>query len=115
MGFPVSIPLEQGNVFRHVRFGLNELIVGVSIPLEQGNVFRQTEQEIQAVIQVSIPLEQGNVFRQNITGDNYVADKVSIPLEQGNVFRPDELAEIMGDDSSQSLWNRAMSSDLIKY
>ena len=35
----------------------------VSIPLEQGNVFRQTQKESLAFIDVSIPLEQGNVFR----------------------------------------------------
>ena len=38
--YPVSIPLEQGNVFRRV--GLAVLVdqEQVSIPLEQGNVFR---------------------------------------------------------------------------
>ena len=37
----------------------------VSIPLEQGNVFRQTKNSSWYSVQVSIPLEQGNVFRQN--------------------------------------------------
>ena len=36
----------------------------VSIPLEQGNVFRQREFLIGLQERVSIPLEQGNVFRQ---------------------------------------------------
>ena len=36
----------------------------VSIPLEQGNVFRPTTvNSTEAAVQVSIPLEQGNVFR----------------------------------------------------
>ena len=38
----------------------------VSIPLEQGGVFRQsTSPENQTPEQVSIPLEQGGVFRQD--------------------------------------------------
>ena len=38
-GWIVSIPLEQGNVFRLAAF-LDALHSNVSIPLEQGNVFR---------------------------------------------------------------------------
>ena len=37
----VSIPLEQGNVFRPKAIIANVLQTSVSIPLEQGNVFRQ--------------------------------------------------------------------------
>ena len=37
---PVSIPLEQGNVFRPSTSALESAVKGVSIPLEQGNVFR---------------------------------------------------------------------------
>ena len=36
----VSIPLEQGNVFRLHSNYLNVVLKLVSIPLEQGNVFR---------------------------------------------------------------------------
>ena len=37
----------------------------VSIPLEQGNVFRlKLQVQLQQLLVVSIPLEQGNVFRQ---------------------------------------------------
>ena len=36
---------------------------------------------------------------------------VSIPLEQGNVFRPFPYIHILFVYKSQSLWNRAMSSD----
>ena len=36
----VSIPLEQGNVFRHRKNGRIKAFL-VSIPLEQGNVFRR--------------------------------------------------------------------------
>ena len=37
----VSIPLEQGNVFRRRRYHQRVKQTQVSIPLEQGNVFRQ--------------------------------------------------------------------------
>ena len=41
--------------------------VKVSIPLEQGNVFRLREiSNAKADINVSIPLEQGNVFRRYV-------------------------------------------------
>ena len=35
----------------------------VSIPLEQGGVFRRSDRYVQAAQEVSIPLEQGGVFR----------------------------------------------------
>ena len=39
-------------------------MMNVSIPLEQGNVFRLNHEEvIKTEERVSIPLEQGNVFR----------------------------------------------------
>ena len=38
--FKVSIPLEQGNVFRQVYKARYPVDGKVSIPLEQGNVFR---------------------------------------------------------------------------
>ena len=106
----------------------------VSIPLEQGGVFRRFEQPCSKETKVSIPLEQGGVFRlmyalkvknqnslnpfgtgrglstrkkitmpEKIWGLNpfgtgrglstvdlrfiYKIQKVSIPLEQGGVFR----------------------------
>ena len=60
----------------------------VSIPLEQGGVFRQIiEHGIAQDRKVSIPLEQGGVFRQIIEHGIAQDRKVSIPLEQGGVFR----------------------------
>ena len=60
----VSIPLEQGSVFRHNRIVVKE-IETVSIPLEQGSVFRRKNRgELGWNWTVSIPLEQGSVFRQ---------------------------------------------------
>ena len=40
----VSIPLEQGNVFRQLKSKQNQFLLIVSIPLEQGNVFRPVRQ-----------------------------------------------------------------------
>ena len=84
----VSIPFEQGDVFRHeatrtVRIqklsqslssramSFDEVVKAelrefrVSIPFEQGDVFRhKCEANADRVLQVSIPFEQGDVFRQ---------------------------------------------------
>ena len=61
----VSIPLEQGSVFRQLTADQDSAKVWVSIPLEQGSVFRQlTAYQDSAKVWVSIPLEQGSVFRQ---------------------------------------------------
>ena len=48
----------------------------VSIPLEQGGVFRQMEIEnIHIHSEVSIPLEQGGVFRRDIHLDALLEDE----------------------------------------
>ena len=85
----VSIPLEQGSVFRQNRFrqhnsvysGLNPFGTGQCLPTKSGVLPRLTARK------VSIPLEQGSVFRQ------YGCDLSAF------LFK------------SQSLWNRAVSSD----
>ena len=63
----VSIPFEQGDVFRHKledrKYPLNE----VSIPFEQGDVFRPTSSTTScSSCIVSIPFEQGDVFRHSL-------------------------------------------------
>ena len=84
----VSIPLEQGNVFRlknhdEVRrinclnpFGTGQCLSTYCVAVESSWIFI-----------VSIPLEQGNVFRLVRLVDFDKLETVSIPLEQGNVFR----------------------------
>ncbi len=62
---------------------------------------------------VSIPLEQGNVFRQQKYSEALEGTMVSIPLEQGNVFRHSNKFILALLGMSQSLWNRAMSFDLL--
>ena len=60
----VSIPFEQGDVFRPYACGRTWEFLSVSIPFEQGDVFRPIKEadEIFALL-VSIPFEQGDVFR----------------------------------------------------
>ena len=41
----VSIPFDQGNVFRLVKLNLRVHYLQVSIPFDQGNVFRQTQEK----------------------------------------------------------------------
>ena len=81
----------------------NKGLALVSIPLEQGRVFRPAivEQEEDEFL-ISIPLEQGRVFRQGtvLTGSK---DNISIPLEQGRVFRQSERSQRVLEQKSQSL------------
>ena len=56
--------MEQGNVFRPQNQNNQTQEERVSIPLEQGNVFRLQFPGNWVNLIVSIPLEQGNVFRQ---------------------------------------------------
>ena len=118
-------------------YGFNQehLISAVSIPFEQGDVFRRSMVlPVLTFITVSIPFEQGNVFRQTITrnwskkrslnpfraGQCLSTDWyrlfwcpwiVSIPFEQGNVFRLIYVSETNDIKTSQSLSSRAMSFD----
>ena len=85
----VSIPLEQGNVFRH-----NAMELIMPMKLFQSLWNRAMSFDSQSLEQektgndVSIPLEQGNVFRLATTVSATESGiQVSIPLEQGNVFR----------------------------
>ena len=62
----VSIPFDQGDVFRHVSAAINEADEIVSIPFDQGDVFRQTQSlRLEAIKDVSIPFDQGDVFRRS--------------------------------------------------
>ena len=112
------------------------LVSHVSIPLEQGNVFRRLNDE------EVIKTESQSLWNRAMSFDLEALDKllgisksqslwnramsfdesgiqgivglgVSIPLEQGNVFRHHLKAELDTYDMSQSLWNRAMSFDRI--
>ena len=58
-------PFGTGQCLSTTQEALSYFVIEVSIPLEQGNVFRQEKERRGDVLRkVSIPLEQGNVFRQ---------------------------------------------------
>ena len=106
----VSIPLEQGNVFRllFIRcrlvyrslnpFGTGQCLSTTFSDKEKATLksqslwnramsFDEMNRIKHEIEMVSIPLEQGNVFRRNIFRCSFAMLNVSIPLEQGNVFR----------------------------
>ena len=75
---PVSIPLEQGSVFRLANVGGLGRLGEVSIPLEQGSVFRRLAEIASNLDEgVSIPLEQGSVFRLCITLNGYPRSRLN--------------------------------------
>ena len=86
----------------------------VSIPLEQGNVFRHSLEDV-----IEEKNKSQSLWNRAMSSDTEgfgvfrVARSVSIPLEQGNVFRLNHGALPTPLLISQSLWNRAMSSDLL--
>ena len=100
--------------FDNIREGI-ERVQKVSIPLEQGSVFRPIYQtsienkyyESQSLWNRAVSFDEFGVQLRHIS-------KVSIPLEQGSVFRHITQATNVQDFLSQSLWNRAVSSDLLK-
>ena len=84
----------------------------VSIPLEQGSVFRRNRPNEYLNNKPSQSL-----WNRAVSFDNFSAKlltsafRVSIPLEQGSVFRLSKLSCFFNTIKSQSLWNRAVSFD----
>ena len=108
----VSIPFDQGNVFRRDLTVTTINALGVSIPFDQGNVFRlNLVYNTLLGIGVSIPFDQGNVFRPVHQRISVRVIHVSIPFDQGNVFRPPMAEHFQVIMKSQSLSIRAMSFD----
>ena len=87
----------------------------VSIPLEQGGVFRLTTNTTRiALIHVSIPLEQGGVFRQYMMFDLHGLIRLN-PFGTGRGLSTSvKVLNKFFPLRSQSLWNRAGSFDLLK-
>ena len=84
----------------------------VSIPLEQGNVFRQIREYRWYPSRRSQSLwNRAMSFDLSHTRNRNNDQIVSIPLEQGNVFRHNDKWKFKLAQASQSLWNRAMSFD----
>ena len=88
----------------------------VSIPFEQGNVFRHSDyQEIKGASLVSIPFEQGNVFRLIIEVINYIFSVSQSLSSRAMSFDTNTISSLFATVSSQSLSSRAMSFDLLNY
>ena len=111
--FVVSIPLEQGNVFRQQQHVNRLRGCLVSIPLEQGNVFRPGGPDKTGVETLSQSLWNRAMSFDWYLHERWCRSCVSIPLEQGNVFRQNKLSIRDHQGKSQSLWNRAMSFDCL--
>ena len=135
----VSIPLEQGRVFRQHSFTFIYNCKFVSIPLEQGRVFRQEreyrialaersqslwnragsfdieKETIARMISVSIPLEQGRVFRLQHTRRNHEKLLSQSLWNRAGSFDTLNAEEEPEHQLSQSLWNRAGSFDILPF
>ena len=94
----------------------NTTLRDVSIPLEQGNVFRLLLYLLLNLVFKGLnPFGTGQCLSTYQFKQLKILLKVSIPLEQGNVFRPLLTTIAIGAKVSQSLWNRAMSFDKTKF
>ena len=131
----VSIPLEQGSVFRRTTCIASGRVWAVSIPLEQGSVFRLRQRwECSCRRNRLNPFGTGqclSTFKRGEIKWQYASQSlwnravsfdhprgrelrsipVSIPLEQGSVFRLELIVLLHQHQRSQSLWNRAVSFD----
>ena len=79
----VSIPFEQGDVFRQTMYMYSLLKLKVSIPFEQGDVFRLIYYYYYGdLLCVSIPFEQGDVFRlqRHVGSRNHAAFQTHFPI-----------------------------------
>ena len=107
----VSIPFDQGNVFRHLTVTTINALGTVSIPFDQGNVFRpngkRTEKSKYSSQSLSIRAMSFDRLVLVLLLKVYL---VSIPFDQGNVFRLIRRF-ILCLSRSQSLSIRAMSFD----
>ena len=83
----------------------------VSIPFEQGNVFRLHLLSKKQMRFCLNPFRAGQCLSTTNTISSLFSTVVSIPFEQGNVFRLTEQAYAYMRKASQSLSSRAMSFD----
>ena len=61
----VSIPLEQGGVFRHVKFRVLNALSSFQSLWSRAGSFDSKLDALDTLLKVSIPLEQGRVFRRD--------------------------------------------------
>ena len=96
----------------NVKFGDAVSSAFVSIPLEQGNVFRLQCWYYYFRFSVSIPLEQGNVFRLLVNLHLTMQRESQSLWNRAMSFDSASVTVLDSVEPSQSLWNRAMSFDL---
>ena len=82
----VSIPFDQGNVFRPKDLFGEDYKRSQSLSIRAMS-FDTLIQVISDSTCVSIPFDQGNVFRHIFKKEFVKEHFVSIPFDQGNVFR----------------------------
>ena len=86
-GYQVSIPFDQGDVFRRNSLALLDKLIGLN-PFRSGRCLSTLPHiEYGYLKYVSIPFDQGDVFRQKFLQQPSMAMEVSIPFDQGDVFR----------------------------
>ena len=76
--------------------------MNVSIPLEQGNVFRLNHEEVIKTEERFQSLWNRAMSFDVARAENLDSDLVSIPLEQGNVFRLQQGVRALCGKASQS-------------
>ena len=85
--FCVSIPFEQGDVFRRCNHLVEKTVICLN-PFRAGRCLSTiTKTARRNLCVVSIPFEQGDVFRPKTFSTLMKKKIVSIPFEQGDVFR----------------------------
>ena len=109
----VSIPFEQGDVFRQSTKKQFDKSILCLNPFRAGRCLSTRNSFINALNHISLnPFRAGrclSTIRSVATG---IATSVSIPFEQGDVFRPKaDMPKRISYAMSQSLSSRAMSFD----
>ena len=105
--------MEQGSVFRQINPRLSSPRFKVSIPLEQGSVFRHTYSVYEVIAMVSQSLWNRAVSSDEGILSTLTNDQCLNPFGTGQclpTLKSVICVTLMA--SSQSLWNRAVSSDL---
>ena len=108
----VSIPLEQGSVFRHSEWANQQKVRSQSL-WNRAASFDHIHIGRRRTVKSLNPFGTGQCLSTGIFDCIELVRNVSIPLEQGSVFRLSKVINLTQHALSQSLWNRAVSFDKI--
>ena len=110
----IYIPLKQNGVFRQYEKSYLKIRKNVSIPFEQGDVFRLNGRKTEKFKYLSLnPFRSGRCLSTRCSCFSWLCiTYVSIPFEQGDVFRLFSTVSDGASLASQSLSIRAMSFDI---